>query len=46
MPETIAVKAPRAPRNGVQTPDLLATINVVKESPRWPSSGFAPAIDG
>ena len=33
MPEAIAVKAPREPRNGVQTPDLLATINVVKESP-------------
>jgi uncharacterized OsmC-like protein len=33
MPEAIAAKAPREPRNGVQTPDLLATINVVKESP-------------
>jgi len=33
MPEAIAVKAPREPRNGVQTPDLLATINAVKESP-------------
>jgi uncharacterized OsmC-like protein len=33
MPEASTVKAPREPRNGVQTPDLLATINVVKESP-------------
>src|SRR6476661_5068858 len=33
MPEATTVKAPREPRNGVQTPDLLATINAVKESP-------------
>jgi uncharacterized OsmC-like protein len=33
MPEAIAIRAPREPRNGVKTPDLLATINVVKESP-------------
>lgn len=28
-----AVRAPREARNGVNTPDLLATINAVKESP-------------
>ena len=35
MPEVLApaVRAPRPPRNGVKTPDLLATINVVKDSP-------------
>jgi uncharacterized OsmC-like protein len=35
MPEVIAatIKAPREPRNGVNTPDLLATINVVKGTP-------------
>ena len=35
MPEVIATptKAPREPRNGVNTPALLATINAVKETP-------------
>jgi uncharacterized OsmC-like protein len=35
MPEviTLATRAPREPRNGVDTPALLATINVVKETP-------------
>lgn len=35
MPEVIAAPArpPREPRNGVDTPALLATINVVKETP-------------
>jgi uncharacterized OsmC-like protein len=35
MPEVIApaVRAPREPRNGVNTPTLLATINAVKETP-------------
>ena len=35
MPEVIdqATKAPREPRNGVNTPALLATINAVKENP-------------
>jgi len=35
MPEVIAppVRTPREPRNGVNTPALLATINAVKEMP-------------
>jgi uncharacterized OsmC-like protein len=35
MPEVIApaTRAPREPRNGVNTPALLATINAVKETP-------------
>ena len=35
MPDVIApaTRAPREPRNGVNTPDLLATINAVKETP-------------
>ena len=35
MPDVIApaIRAPREPRNGVNTPDLLATINAVKEMP-------------
>src|SRR3954469_19211061 len=35
MPEVIApaTRAPRAPRNGVNTPALLATINAVKATP-------------
>jgi uncharacterized OsmC-like protein len=35
MPDVIApaTRAPREPRNGVNTPDLLATINAVKEMP-------------
>jgi uncharacterized OsmC-like protein len=35
MPEVIApaARAPREPRNGVNTPALLATINAVKETP-------------
>jgi uncharacterized OsmC-like protein len=35
MPEVIApvTRAPRAPRNGVNTPALLATIDAVKETP-------------
>jgi uncharacterized OsmC-like protein len=35
MPEVIApaTRAPREPRNGVNTPALLATINAVKEMP-------------
>jgi uncharacterized OsmC-like protein len=35
MPDVIApaARAPREPRNGVNTPDLLATINAVKEMP-------------
>ena len=35
MPEAIApaMRAPREPRNGVDTPALLATINVVKQTP-------------
>ena len=35
MPEAIAptTRAPREPRNGVNTPVLLATINAVKETP-------------
>ena len=35
MPEvmTPAIRAPREPRHGVNTPALLATINVVKETP-------------
>ena len=35
MPESIApaTREPRRARNGVKTPDLLATINVVKDSP-------------
>ena len=33
MPEAIATRAPKEPRNGVQTPDLLATINAVKQAP-------------
>jgi uncharacterized OsmC-like protein len=35
MPETIApaVRAPKEPRNGVNTPVLLATINAVKGTP-------------
>ena len=33
MPETSVVSAPRQPRNGVNTPQLLATINVVKDAP-------------
>jgi uncharacterized OsmC-like protein len=35
MPETIAptVPAPKAPRNGVNTPALLATINAVRQQP-------------
>ena len=33
MPEAIATRAPKEPRNGVQTPDLLATINAVKQTP-------------
>ena len=35
MPETLtsAAPTPRAPRNGVNTPVLLATINAVKEQP-------------
>ena len=35
MPEvmTPATRAPREPRHGVNTPALLATINVVKETP-------------
>ena len=30
---TRATRAPREPRNGVNTPALLATINAVKETP-------------
>ena len=35
MPEVMAraTRAPREPRNGVNTPALMATINVVKETP-------------
>ena len=35
MPEVVApaTRAPREPRNGVNTPALLATINAVKETP-------------
>jgi uncharacterized OsmC-like protein len=35
MPEVVtpATRAPREARNGVNTPDLLATINAVRESP-------------
>lgn len=33
MPEASVVSAPRQPRNGVNTPQLLATINVVKDAP-------------
>ena len=35
MPEvmTPAIRAPREPRHGVNTPALMATINVVKETP-------------
>jgi uncharacterized OsmC-like protein len=35
MPEVIAqpAKAPREPKNGVNTPALMATINAVKETP-------------
>jgi uncharacterized OsmC-like protein len=33
MPEALAIQVPKEPRNGVQTPDLLATINAVKASP-------------
>jgi uncharacterized OsmC-like protein len=33
MPEATAIRVPKEPRNGVQTPDLVATINAVKQSP-------------
>ena len=35
MPDVLApaARAPREPRNGVNTPTLLATINAVKETP-------------
>ncbi len=33
MSEALAIRLPKEPRNGVQTPDLLATINAVKASP-------------
>lgn len=35
MPDVIAppTRAPREPRNGVNTPDLLATINAVRDTP-------------
>ena len=35
MPEVSAptIRAPREPRNGVNTPALLATINAVKDTP-------------
>jgi uncharacterized OsmC-like protein len=33
MAEPSVVSAPRQPRNGVNTPQLLATINVVKDAP-------------
>src|SRR5262245_5636117 len=33
MPQALSTRVPKEPRNGVQTPDLLATINAVKASP-------------
>ena len=54
MPEVIApaTRAPREPRNGVNTPALLATINAVKDTPalakftfrassRWVSGNYS-----
>lgn len=57
MPEvmTPATRAPRGPRHGVNTPALLATINVVKETPalaqfqfratnRWLSGTYSVSV--